>query len=69
VVLTVGGQFVSKNEAGQYYLDLDKAIDYDAQVDKKVSSLDPVPTSTIATTSTSSLAFSTRRPPPMCREC
>jgi hypothetical protein len=43
VVLTVGGQFVSKNEAGQYYLDLDKAIDYDAQVDKKVSSLDPVP--------------------------
>jgi Fe-S cluster biosynthesis and repair protein YggX len=43
VVLTVGGQFVSKNEAGQYYLDLDKAIDYDAQVDKKVSSLNPVP--------------------------
>ncbi len=43
ILLAVGGQFVSRNESGQYYLDLDKAIDYEAQVDKKVSSLDPVP--------------------------
>lgn len=43
ILLAVGGQFVSRNESGQYYLDLDKSIDYEAQVDKKVSSLDPVP--------------------------
>ncbi len=43
IMLAVGGQFVSRNESGQYYLDLDKSIDYEAQVDKKVSSLDPVP--------------------------
>lgn len=41
---TVGGQFIGSSEAtGQYYLDVDRAIDYDAEVDKKARSLEPVP--------------------------
>lgn len=40
---TMAGQFVSRNDSGQYYLDLDKVVDYEAKVDTKVSALDPVP--------------------------
>lgn len=43
VLIAVNGQFVSKNESGQYYLDIDKSIDYDAQVSKKVATLEPIP--------------------------
>lgn len=39
----VNGQFIARNETGQYYLDVDKAIDYDAQVERKVAALEPVP--------------------------
>jgi hypothetical protein len=43
IQLAVNGQFISRNESGQYYLDLDKTIDYEAQVDRKVATLEPVP--------------------------
>jgi len=43
VLLAVNGQYIARNGTGQYYLDVDKAIDYDAQVEKKISALEPVP--------------------------
>lgn len=41
IVKTVNGQFISKApDTEQYYLDLKKDIDYDAQIDKRAESLD-----------------------------
>jgi len=39
---TVNGQFISSTErdGGQYYLDIRKTVDYDAQIEKKASTLD-----------------------------
>jgi Family of unknown function (DUF6079) len=41
--LAVNGQFIARNDSGQYYLDVDRAIDYDVQVERKVAALEPVP--------------------------
>jgi hypothetical protein len=41
--LAVAGQFLSRNDSGQYFLDVDKSIDFDARVADKVKSLEPVP--------------------------
>jgi len=39
---TVSGQFLSRNpENDQYYLDLDKDIDFDAQIEQRAAILDP----------------------------
>ncbi|GAP11864.1 hypothetical protein BECAL_03058 [Bellilinea caldifistulae] len=39
---TVSGQFLSRNpENDQYYLDLDKDIDFDAQIEQRAAVLDP----------------------------
>lgn len=43
ILIAVNGQFVSRNDSGQFYLDVDKSIDYEAQVNKKVATLEPVP--------------------------
>jgi hypothetical protein len=41
IVKTVNGQFISKApDTDQYYLDLKKDIDYDAQIEKRAESLD-----------------------------
>jgi hypothetical protein len=41
IVKTVNGQFISKaQDTDQYYLDLKKDIDYDAQIEKRAESLD-----------------------------
>lgn len=41
VLKTVNGQFISKAaDTEQYYLDLKKNVDYDAQIDKKIATLD-----------------------------
>ncbi|MEI2614069.1 MAG: DUF6079 family protein [Methylotenera sp.] len=41
ILKTVNGQFISKGtDTEQYFLDLKKNVDYDAQIDKKVSTLD-----------------------------
>lgn len=37
---TVSGQFVSVAENGQYYLDLKKTTDYDAEIEKRAETLD-----------------------------
>lgn len=37
---TVNGQFISKTDSGQHYLDLKKDIDYDALIEKRIDSLD-----------------------------
>ena len=38
---TVNGQFINKaSETEQYYLDLKKNVDYDAQIEKKIATLD-----------------------------
>lgn len=40
ILKTVNGQFISKGtDTEQYYLDLKKNVDYDAQIDKKVTTL------------------------------
>jgi hypothetical protein len=38
---TVNNQFLSRNESGQYYLDLKKDVDYDALIDQRAESVDP----------------------------
>jgi len=43
ILLAVNGQYIARTDSGQYFLDVDKAIDYDAQVEKKVAALEPVP--------------------------
>ena len=41
IVKTVNGQFISKTpDTEQYYLDLKKDVDYDAQIDKRADALD-----------------------------
>jgi hypothetical protein len=41
VLKTVNGQFISKAaDTEQYYLDLKKNVDYDAQIEKKIATLD-----------------------------
>lgn len=37
---TVNNQFLSRNESGQYYLDLKKDIDYDALIEQRAESID-----------------------------
>ena len=42
IIRTVSGQFISVNqENGQYYLDLKKDIDYDAQIEERARTLGP----------------------------
>ena len=42
IVKTMSGQFITHNkENGQYYLDLEKDVDYDAEVEKRSESLSP----------------------------
>lgn len=36
---TVNGQFISSGDNGQYYLDLDRVIDYEAKVDERIDRL------------------------------
>jgi len=41
IARTMNGQFISHNRAnGQYFLDLDKTRDYDAEIEKRMGSLD-----------------------------
>lgn len=37
---TVNNQFLSRNESGQYYLDLKKDVDYDALIEQRAESID-----------------------------
>ncbi|HYF91539.1 MAG TPA: DUF6079 family protein [Symbiobacteriaceae bacterium] len=41
ILTVVNGQFITRNKAnGQYYLDVDRDVDYDALIQKKAASLD-----------------------------